>query len=601
MGMNFFEKNIGALRPALGPEGVATLMSCRAAGPRPDIEFTRRGQPFFRVTANGRTTNVHSPVNPSVEARKLLSFWLEGGEDTLLLLGLGCGYLLEALAAAPRLPSRIIVVERDPAPLAAGLAHFDVSALPARADLLLLIGDTAAPAAISAITPPLKIVPYPALYVRDETYYSAFARHALARERRAAPPGGRLRIQVIKHPFMFDNVFETLKGMGHDPEPALPGLELGDHFMAAKPDVVFSLNYYPSVAVTSRGLGIPYACLCIDSLINETLLAPHSAWDGNHIFTFDRKDVLKFRGAGHPNVFHMPLGADTRTFHPAPRGALPDMAVSFVGNSIRSSCNEYRQSLMPNLYARIGLDAHSGSNDYREALLPQMERISQDPASEGQRRVMALCRDACEVVIDAQDHDPFVYRIPEIIAGVPALQAALGGVFSEADITQRLPAILSKEASMRKRIGVVSAVARRRPITVYGDAGWREVFADNPNVSLFSIIPYSRCASVYNATRVNLNVARTYAADPAAQRVFDVIACGAFLLSERTADLCDLFEPDIEVGVFSSYGELCEKLDYFLDNPGARAAAADRAHRKLLEAHTLEHRLASILKHVAGK
>jgi spore maturation protein CgeB len=80
-------------------------------------------------------------------------------------------------------------------------------------------------------------------------------------------------------------------------------------------------------------------------------------------------------------------------------------------------------------------------------------------------------------------------------------------------------------------------------------------------------------------------------------RSFEVPACGAFMLAERTAEHQELFREGEEVGYFSSAAEFVEKVRYYLTHDGERQRMAEAAYRKVTGGkHTYFDRLRQILE-----
>ena len=78
-------------------------------------------------------------------------------------------------------------------------------------------------------------------------------------------------------------------------------------------------------------------------------------------------------------------------------------------------------------------------------------------------------------------------------------------------------------------------------------------------------------------------------------RVYDVMACGSFLLSQSTPALEETFRVGEELETFKTPGELYEKVRYYLANPSERLEIARRGQAVVMNRHTPVHRLRTIL------
>jgi spore maturation protein CgeB len=78
-------------------------------------------------------------------------------------------------------------------------------------------------------------------------------------------------------------------------------------------------------------------------------------------------------------------------------------------------------------------------------------------------------------------------------------------------------------------------------------------------------------------------------------RSFEALACGAFLLSSRTANLERLFREGEEVEFFSTESELKRKVAYYMDHENERSRIATAGYRRV-EAETYRVRFKEILR-----
>lgn len=79
-------------------------------------------------------------------------------------------------------------------------------------------------------------------------------------------------------------------------------------------------------------------------------------------------------------------------------------------------------------------------------------------------------------------------------------------------------------------------------------------------------------------------------------RVFEVPACGGFLLTGDADNLSDYFCIGKEIETFSCYDELLEKVVYYKEHKDAREAIAESGYRRVLSEHTYDHRFREIFR-----
>jgi spore maturation protein CgeB len=115
------------------------------------------------------------------------------------------------------------------------------------------------------------------------------------------------------------------------------------------------------------------------------------------------------------------------------------------------------------------------------------------------------------------------------------------------------------------------------------------------------------CVRIFNATRINLNLHSSV--DPSRlvsdgdfvnPRTFELAACGAFQLTDRRTLLPESFSPD-EMSTFGSMDELLALIDHFLARPEERETVAARARQRVLQEHTYERRMGTLLDFVRAR
>lgn len=81
-------------------------------------------------------------------------------------------------------------------------------------------------------------------------------------------------------------------------------------------------------------------------------------------------------------------------------------------------------------------------------------------------------------------------------------------------------------------------------------------------------------------SKINLAFVTHSNEDDVAHKAFEIAACGAFLLAERTPGHCAAFEEDKEAVFFSTVEECAEKARYYLNHEAEREAIARRGRER---------------------
>ncbi len=158
-----------------------------------------------------------------------------------------------------------------------------------------------------------------------------------------------------------------------------------------------------------------------------------------------------------------------------------------------------------------------------------------------------------------------------------------------------LEAAVLWQASQWDRVERVSALAETG-LKIFGDPAWADFLAD-PATYGGSLNYHRELPAFYQCADVNLNLTSLQMKNGLNQRIFDVPASGAFLLTDHKEALWDLFAPD-EVVTFRSTEEARDKLAYYLKYPETRRRVATRARERVLSQHTYGHRVQAITRHM---
>ncbi len=326
-----------------------------------------------------------------------------------------------------------------------------------------------------------------------------------------------------------------------------------------RPDFLLTVNH---LGVDREGVllellaetGLPLASWFVDNPFLILPLYPPRYQERTQLFTWDADNVAALGDLGFPHVAWLPLGADPARFHPGAPGREDWTArVSFVGNSMTAK-----------------VAGRLAAADPPPELRARLEELA---AAFGPSRETSVAR--------------FLNRErPELWPLFLGLGSPTRMLAFETCVTWL--------STLRYRLACVRGLLPFAPL-IAGDPGWRELlpgdgWQPHPELSYYEELPgfYPRSELNFNCTSLQMKGAVN-------QRVFDVPAAGAFLLTDRRRQMEELFEPGTEMAVYESPEEVPQAVQRWLDDPGGRARLASAGRRRVLAEHTYDHRLAALL------
>ncbi|MDR2892313.1 MAG: glycosyltransferase [Deltaproteobacteria bacterium] len=340
------------------------------------------------------------------------------------------------------------------------------------------------------------------------------------------------------------------------------------------------VNFKPDFALTINHLGVdregvlqsflskvklPLASWFVDNpnLIlysYDNLVSPWTA-----VFTWDADNQAPLRQMGFEHVFYLPLGTDHLRFAPPqdPDALLkkhPDWraGVSFVGNSM---LHKVRARLKQINLPPILLDCyHETAAGFADS-------------------------DARSVSAYLETRHPEQFRA---FQAMEPLERRLG-----------YEAMLTWEATLQYRLDCVQGTLDQHPLIV-GDDGWFELFADETRPWRYhsELTYYTDLPEFYPLSDINFNCTSKQMKGAVNQRIFDVPAAGAFVLTDWREQIENLFEPGKEVICFHAPEEVPDLLKHYLRHPAERQKITQAARKRILDQHCYEHRLETVISHM---
>jgi spore maturation protein CgeB len=101
---------------------------------------------------------------------------------------------------------------------------------------------------------------------------------------------------------------------------------------------------------------------------------------------------------------------------------------------------------------------------------------------------------------------------------------------------------------------------------------------------------------IFNQSKINLNITSKSIRSGLPLRIFDVLGCQGFLITNYQAEIPEIFEIGKDLVTYDSMQDLKDKCHYYLTHNQERIEIAQNGYEKVKKLHTYDVRLTEILK-----
>ena len=342
----------------------------------------------------------------------------------------------------------------------------------------------------------------------------------------------------------------------------LAGL-IGEH----GPLFVFSINYFPFISMVCDRLHTLYVAVSVDcpvfEIYDESIRSPY-----NRVFLFDREQYQSVRDENPKGIFHLPLGADVTR--------MEEYAGPFEEFAGRE---RYDQdiTLVGSLYNEK--DSYSSLN------LAERDQARFQTLMDRQRDVPGL-----EIIErELTDNDVEILKSAD-----PGFRPSDRSV---SDISKRyaVDSYFSDHLTVTDRQDLLNSLAAALP------GGSVHLFTLSDTSALQGVVCHGGVNSttemprVFRRSRINLNPTSKAIRSGVPLRVFDIFACGGFVLSNYQTELCELFVPGEDFVYYESIEQVPELIYHYLNHESERKEIAHNGYEKVKEYYSYDIRLNRLL------
>lgn len=325
---------------------------------------------------------------------------------------------------------------------------------------------------------------------------------------------------------------------------------------------VFTINFFPWLSHLCNIKHIPYLCLTVDSPVLE-LYNGAITNTCNRMFIFDRLSFDEFHEQNPDGIFHLPLAANVKRTDKL-IAATPDTIknkfkcdISFIGSTYEEQC-AFNKITLPEYeagYANGIIEAQlkfHGINFIEELLSDNFVRTFMKHAQN----------------LEFPDDELPVYRA----------------------ITAQH--FLSVKAAEQERLRLLKLLSENFDTHIYtgSDTSCMPHIHNHGYASSLFDMPL-----IFHESKININITARSIRSALPLRIFDVLGCGGFLITNYQSELSDCFEIGKDLVIYESPDDLLDKCRYYLVHEDERLAIARNGYEKVKQFHTWDIRLAQLL------
>ena len=495
---------------------------------------------------------------PSIQIPTFYDGWLDI-QKPVLLFGIGLGYGLKYLLDKSTIP-KLYVYERDKSLLKVALTLNDYASQILTERLVIVPQEEI----FTLVGKGIKVIlPEPLLFIENQLEYLTISRMIDTGEissKRAVFFKGTLYILDCATT-LFDqgwDVFEI--------DQAVLGMQKIQQLLdILQPDLVFQINFLNKIEQISTNRVI--VVWHIDPIASPIPRVEPSETQNLYIFTHNPEHISTCQELGYTYFEYLPLCAVTHKFFPQKLDSDSQKRFSCDVSFVGSLMSENQHRLLTALFNTLEKLQREDNEAWGKIHDWIIKLISNPPVGSKNLHFIEELQKLLRT-----------HKLPDVVN------------INESDIYVAAPVEEFLAYLWRKQL--ISALA---PIGIHlwGTEEWKTDFPHNYRGSADH---YLDLPKIYIASKINMDISRINQPNIVTMRVFDVLACGGFVLADRNESLLELFKEDWDIVCYDTPGEAVDKINYYLNHESDRMTVAQRGYEKVVKSHTFEHRINHILR-----
>lgn len=300
---------------------------------------------------------------------------------------------------------------------------------------------------------------------------------------------------------------------------------------------VFSINFFPAISDVCNIYGVKYLSWTVDSPILE-LFSNSIKNPCNRLFCFDKNQYETFKAFNPSGIFYLPLCTNVSRF---------DKELSSISKEDfkKYSCDI---SFVGNLY---------WEKDYIKDFSDKENILTLEKSKELFPNLYIGSLNQIEKT------DSYIYE----------------------------NYILGMHKAHLDRVNMINSLSKDFSVDIFTSSETSELLKSSnlrihPSVKTLTEMP-----KVFKLSKINLNMTIPQIKTGASLRIWDILGCGGFLLTDYREELSEYLCKGEDYESFSSLEELKDKCRFFLKNDSIREKIALSGYSKVKQYHTYINRM----------
>ena len=312
-------------------------------------------------------------------------------------------------------------------------------------------------------------------------------------------------------------------------------------------------------------LGILYVAVSVDCPVFE-IFHVSIRNSVNRVFLFDRQQYLSVKDENPDCIFHLPLGAACeRTSGLLGDAFEPKYDVSFIGSLY----------LEKDSFPDLDLDTNK-----KKHLLGTIEKeINSSVSGFGTLEALLTTDDEDSIKKAAKDFYPSDQCVKNM------------------DHFVVMNDYIAPHMAYLERVDLLNDLGEtfgQGKVHLFTRSDTSDI---SPKVALHGgVKSLEEMPFVFRNSRINLNISLRSIQTGLPQRIWDVLSCRGFLLTNYQDEITDYFTPGVHLETYSSRKEMKEKIEYYLEHEDERARIAQQGFDEVCAKHTVLMRVMEMIR-----